>query len=259
MNSISLLQDDFLSTKSAADRKVLGQFFTGAVVSGYMATLVDLDNKGHVRLLDAGAGAGMLTASVAKHCLESGCTSVHAALYELDEHVIPELEKTMDVITSLFNENNAKFTYEVKNEDFILARPDKDKSIQPYDVAVINPPYFKYSVKESSYAKATSDLYKGDPNIYASFMAVVLSSLSEHGQMVTISPRSFTNGLYFKGFRKYLLAESCLNLIHIFKSRDKVFRDKNSSVLQENIICKFVKGESNDYITVRSSTCDATI
>lgn len=104
-----------------------------------------------------------------------------------------------------------------------------------------------------------ADLYQGDPNIYASFMAVVIACMRDSGQMITITPRSFTNGLYFRGFRAYLLTQAALELIHIFKHRDKVFKNGDSSVLQENIICRFAKGKTADTITIRSSDCDASI
>ncbi len=124
---------------------------------------------------------------------------------------------------------------------------------------MINPPYFKYSVADSPYAKVAADLFHGDPNIYASFMAVVMACVKDGGQMVTITPRSFSSGLYFKGFRSYLLTESVLDLIHIFKHRDKVFKDDDSAVLQENIICRFIKGKDRKAVTVRSSDCDTSI
>jgi adenine-specific DNA-methyltransferase len=237
----------------------LGQFFTGSVVSDYMASLVVKPKNKTIRILDAGAGTGMLAASTALYCLSMGCKTVHAVLYELDSEAIASLKQTLNIVQCLFCEQLGTFTYEICCEDFVIARPDKEKTVQPFDISVINPPYFKYSAKDSPYAKVVADLYHGDPNIYASFMAVVMACMKAGGQMVTITPRSFTNGLYFKGFREYLLTESALSLIHIFKHRDKVFNNDDSVVLQENIICYFVKGSNADTITVRSSNCDASI
>ncbi len=259
MDEIIGLQSDFLGGKSLGNRKALGQFFTGAIISDYMASLVKVPAKKSIRILDAGAGTGILSASTALHCLYSGCKSVHAVLYELDKDALPHLTQTLKIIQNTFAQERAFFTYEIHCEDFVLARPDKDEDIEPFDISVINPPYFKYNVKESPYAKAAADLYRGDPNIYASFMGIVMACLNENGQMVAISPRSFTNGLYFKGFRSYLLEESALSLIHIFKHRDKVFKNSGSSVLQENIICRFRKGKSAQAITIRSSDCDENI
>lgn len=255
--NIATIQRDFLSAKPLAVRKSLGQFFTGTVVADYMASLISKPESKVVRLLDAGAGAGILTASAAIRCLDLGCQSVHAVLYELDQTVIPNLEETLEIIQETFQERRATFTYEIYCEDFVLAR--SDKALQAFDIAVINPPYFKYSAKGSPYAKAAGDLYRGDPNIYASFLAIVMASMGAGGQMVTITPRSFTNGLYFKGFRSYLLTESSLELIHVFKHRDKVFKNEESEVLQENVICRFVKGKSQQAVTVRSSDCDASM
>ena len=212
-----------------------------------------------MRILDAGAGTGILTASTALRCLDLNCKTVHAVLYEVDSEAVPNLERTMNIVQNTFSYRNGAFSYEIHCKDFILARPDKDNNVQGFDISVINPPYFKYSVKDSPYAKATADLFHGDPNIYASFMAVVMASMNENGQMITITPRSFTNGLYFKGFRSYLLTLSALDLIHIFKHRNKVFKNDDSEVLQENIICRFIKGENQKMVTVRSSDCDANI
>lgn len=259
MEDIVAIQSEFLSIKSMAERKTLGQFFTGSIVSDYMASLVSKPMGDNVRILDAGAGTGILTASTALHCMDLGCRSVHAVLYELDKDAVTSLDQTLKITQSIFEQQRAVFTYEIHIEDFVFARPDKDNGIRPFDIAVINPPYFKYSVKESPYAKAASDLYRGDPNIYALFMSIVMASMNDRGQMISISPRSFTNGLYFKGFRSYLLAQAYLELIHIFKHRGKVFKNNGSAVLQENIICKFVKGQVSEKITIRSSDCDVSI
>jgi adenine-specific DNA-methyltransferase len=253
------LQSGFLSNKPMSVRKSLGQYFTGELVANYMASLVKKPHSETVKILDAGAGTGILTLATAFRCLHLGCKSVHATLYELDQEALPYLEQTLAYATQAFEQRGGHFTFEIRNSDFVLARDDIHDSRNRYDISVINPPYFKYSAKTSPYAKKTSDLYRGDPNIYASFMAIVVSSMKDGGQVVTITPRSFTNGLYFKGLRNYLLTHSCLDLVHIFKLRDKVFKNSDSAVLQENIICRFVKAKKQGPITVRSSDCDVSI
>lgn len=256
LESIVKLQSEYLESKTDENKKRLGQFFTGAQVADYMASLVSIPKLKEVRILDAGAGAGILTVACVLRCIEFGCKEIHAVLYELDSEAISYTNKTMKLVSELCTPK-CKFTYEVINQDFVLSRPDTDSRIMPFDVSIINPPYFKYNVKTSLYRKATLDLYKGNPNIYASFIAVVLASLKKNGQMVVISPRSFTNGLYFKGFRRFLNDFSSLERIHIFVSRNKIFKD--SKVLQENIICKFVKREQSKSIEISTSQCNVDI
>lgn len=255
-NDMISLQSALLLSKSLQERKTLGQFFTSPVIADYMASMLHKPEGSHLSILDAGAGIGILTAASAMKLVELGCNAVHAVLYELDSSIIPHLNQTMKVVESLYQSKKGKFTFEVRNSDFVHDRPDKTES---FDVSVINPPYFKYNVKTSPYAKAVSDLYSGDPNIYASFMAIVASSLNEGGQMVAITPRSFTNGLYFKNFRDYLLSITAIELIHIFKHRDRVFKNDADKVLQENIICKFVKAVSYEAVEVRASDCDSSL
>ncbi len=252
LNRNAVEQLSFFDLKSRSQSKELGQFFTEPKTAAYMASMLHaVGNVELLKILDAGAGEGVLTASAARRCLELGQRRVHAVLFELDKDVLPTLEDNMARLVGLVGKNGGKFSYEILNEDFLLSRPDKLE--RRYHVSIINPPYFKYNSKNSVYSGATADLFTGNPNIYASFMALVAACLAPEGQMVAIVPRSFTNGLYFKGFRSYLLSQMSLECVHIFRSRNRLF--KNMGVLQENIICKFVKSKQQSMIEIRSSTC----
>jgi adenine-specific DNA-methyltransferase len=74
--------------KPKAIRKELGQYFTGSMVADYMASLIVPVNAPVVRILDAGAGTGVLALAAALRCLELGHECVHAVLYEIDEEIL---------------------------------------------------------------------------------------------------------------------------------------------------------------------------
>lgn len=245
-------QAALVADRCSAVRKDLGQYFTPPEVASYMAEQLRLPEKpdsAPIRVLDAGAGAGMLSVAVAWRLCELGVKAVHVDAFEIDEFVVPLLDENYKAAAKALRERGCRFTYELLEEDFVLSRPDQNG--RRYDIASINPPYFKYNSHSSPYANATADLYVGNPNIYASFMAITCASLKPEGQMVAIVPRSFANGLYFKGFRKYLTAEYSLERFHVFRSRKDVFRE--SKVLQENVICKVVRRKQSPEIEVRTS------
>lgn len=250
IESVAIAQSSYLASKPETARKELGQYFTGSAVADYMASMIQPVNVPTVRILDAGAGTGILTISAAMRCLTMGNLQVHAVLYEIDEDAAAHLALNMRRVARIFKEQGGRFTFDIQHEDFVLSRPDRTE--EPFHVSSINPPYFKYNSENSPYAGATADLYKGNPNIYASFMAVVAACLAPKGQMVAIVPRSFTNGLYFKGFRHYLNRTMSLEKIHIFRARNQVFREL--AVLQENVICAFQKRRQGASIEVRAST-----
>ena len=76
------------------------------------------------------------------------------------------------------------------------------------------------------------DVVHGQPNIYAFFLAAAAQMLKPGGELVAITPRSFCNGLYFRGFRHWFFERMALDRIHLFESRTEAFRD----VLQESLI-----------------------
>ena len=85
-------------TESAARRRQgeLGQFLTPSPVADFMASLFGPFPE-TVRLLDAGAGAGALTAAFVSRLCEkkNGVRTVEATLYELDPLIQDALSETM--------------------------------------------------------------------------------------------------------------------------------------------------------------------
>src|SRR5207302_7584678 len=104
---------------------------------------------------------------------------------------------------------------------------------RPFDLAILNPPYFKINQKDQR-ARMVKDIAQGRTNMYTMFMSLAASSLRAGGRFVSITPRSFSSGAYFKHFRHQFFSTIIPELIHIFDSRRSAFEDAN--VLQENII-----------------------
>ena len=255
LRKIEKAQFTYASSKDDGHFKQMGQYFTDIEIAQYMASLAPLPTKKDVKILDAGAGAGILTAALIERLTEASPSKITAVLYEIDSSVIPVLKNSMDLAAEYCESKGIAFSYEIRNKDFVLERPDIKN--ERYDYSSINPPYFKYSAKDSVYSDATQDLFKGNPNIYASFLAIVINSLGPDGHAIAITPRSFANGLYFKDFRRFLVSNSCLQEVHVFKSRNMVFKKK--SVLQENVICHFSKADQNERIKIHISKCSMDI
>jgi hypothetical protein len=92
-------------------------------------------------------------------------------------------------------------------------------------------------------------------NLYSAFVALSVAMLAPGGQLVAIIPRSFCNGPYYKPFREFILRHASIISIHLFKSRNKAFKEDN--VLQENIILMLERDTPQGNISVSTSTDDS--
>ncbi|MCI5130508.1 MAG: hypothetical protein D3904_03060 [Candidatus Electrothrix sp. EH2] len=59
--------------------------------------MIQKPESNQLRLLDAGAGTGILTVSAALQCLNFGAGTVDAVLYELDSKAVPSLDNNGSV------------------------------------------------------------------------------------------------------------------------------------------------------------------
>jgi adenine-specific DNA-methyltransferase len=254
------LQTKYERLTSLDDRKKKGQFFTPAEVCRFMAGLFSPKPKAIFRLLDPGAGVGSLTAAVCDRFLNlraPGHLEIH--LFENDDEVLPFLRKTLTHCAEKLSEHGHSMTHEIHVKDFILDAAstvfgapslfDDPYELGEFDGVIMNPPYFKVS-KASPYARVMEDVVHGQPNIYAFFLAAASQMLRPGGELVAITPRSFCNGLYFRGFRHWFFEKMALDRIHLFESRTETFRD----VLQESLITASHRlGEPSSSVTVSTS------
>jgi adenine-specific DNA-methyltransferase len=212
-----------------------------------------------VRLLDAGAGAGSLTAAFVSRCCEQrdGVRAIEATLYELDGAILDALATTMRECERLCSKAGIRFNFTIHPADFIQEMSsrlagDLFGSAPPgFDAAIVNPPYRKINT-DSAERRALRFVGVETSNLYTGFIALIQRLLVPGGQLVGITPRSFCNGPYFRPFREDFLSQLELRRLHVFESRQAAFRD--DSVLQENIIFHAVKGRNQPLKMVISSS-----
>ena len=237
-------------------RSDLGQFMTPASVAMFIAGMFD-KLPSNIRLLDAGAGVGSLTAAFVREACsrDTPPKSIDVTVFEIDALLGQYLAKTMAACADECNNTGVKFSYRIIPEDYILhsAAPllTELSTLHQYDCAILNPPYAKIS-SSSKCRKALRQMGIETSNLYTAFVAVALTQLNTKGQLVAITPRSFCNGSYFEPFRRFLLERAELRKVHVYVSRKQAFKDDD--VLQENIIYQLVKSSSKPQTVSVSSS-----
>jgi adenine-specific DNA-methyltransferase len=227
-------------------QRELGQFLTPDPMAEFMASLFEI-HRNEVHLLDAGAGAGALSAAlVGRLCREPRKPRrISITAYEIDATQIEPLQARLNGCRRECEGASISFSATVLNEDFIaaavpMARDDLFASESPrFNAAIINPPYRKIRSDSSTRLLLRSAGIETG-NLYSGFVALVTRLLEKDGELVAITPRSFCNGPYFKPFREDFLEAMSLRRLHVFGSRSAAF--SGDAVLQENIIFHAVKG-----------------
>lgn len=232
-----------LAAMDPAEQAALGQYFTPYQAALIIAGLPRVPQTDAIRVLDPGAGSGMLTVALVDRIrAERPGVPIEVTAVEVDETLRPALRETLSDIEALGN-----VTTTLIGEDFLtwaLASDDR------FDLVIQNPPYAKLqtgSAQQNLLRAAGIDV----PNIYAAFLALGVRLLAGNGQQVAITPRSWMNGTYYSRFRREFVDTVGIDGIHAFESRSKVFGD--TGVLQEAIVVSVTRGERPDAVQVYTS------
>lgn len=245
LNEVIASTKSFVETMPKAQRKEYGQFFTTELTARFMSQLFAFDiNNPEIKILDAGAGTGILSAALVEKLIESGYEGrIHLVCYENDNVVLPVLYENLDRLRREYN-----IIYEVRQENYLTTPSRQEK----FDYIIGNPPYKKIG-KDDPEAKALPHVCHGAPNLYFLFWTRAIETLRDGHEMVYIIPRSWTSGAYFAKFREYLFSNCVITHLHLFASRDKVFGGE--SVLQETIIVKVKKSTTRpETVQITSSS-----
>jgi adenine-specific DNA-methyltransferase len=240
------LRAKFFARAESKHQKDFAQYLTPPHVADLMADMFCTRSK-QIRLLDAGAGMGILSAAFVRSQLQRKVPPkrIDITAYELDAALIQGLEETYAACRIACERRGVAFTATVHHADFIAAASEMQRrdffSAEPplFDAAIVNPPYGKLSTGSAGY-RLLQAVGMETTNLYSAFLNLIMGLLCPHGELVAITPRSFCNGPYFKPFRLRLINEMSLRRVHVFESRSAAF--KHDSVLQENVIIHAVRG-----------------
>lgn len=169
----------------------LGQFLTPGPVAHFMASLF-AESSGEVRLLDAGAGAGSLTAAFLDRW---GKEEVSVTAYEIDGTVASQLK---DALSRYGN----RCQVSVVERDFIqeaVYHIQLGSSKNGFTHAILNPPYRKIN-SHSLHRALLRAVGLETVNLYTAFVGLAVELMSEGGEMVAIIPRSFVTDFIISRF-----------------------------------------------------------
>lgn len=232
-----------LAGMDPSQQAALGQYFTPDRAALIIAGMPRVPHASTIRVLDPGAGNGMLTAALVDRLVaERPDVKIQVTAIEIDAALRPTLRQTLDDLEAL-----GSVTTELLEQDFLawgLSTNDR------FDLVIQNPPYAKLqtgSPRQNLLRAAGIDV----PNIYAAFLALGVRLLVDGGQQVAITPRSWMNGTYYSRFRHEFVRSAGIDAIHTFESRSKVFGD--TGVLQEAIVVSATRNRHPAEVTVFTS------
>lgn len=232
-----------LASIDAESRAQRGQYFTPRSVARIIAGLFRVPESRSIRVLDPGAGSGILSAALVDRLrIECPDAEVHIVAVENDPHLYPALSEMLAELGVVEG-----VTTELIDADFLPWALSTDER---FDIVIQNPPYAKLrSGSEAQWLLRENGIQV--PNVYAAFLALGLRLLVPGGQQVAITPRSWMNGTYYSDFRHAFVREAGIDAIYTFESRSRVFGDLG--VLQESIIVAATRGTFPDKVLVQAS------
>lgn len=230
----------YLSERTREERRQYEGSFTDPRTARFMAGLFSVpEGAKKISVLDAGAGAGMLSVAAAMRLEEEeSVEEVELVCYETDPGLLRLLRENL---REWSYRSKKKTTVRILAENYITSQyldvncllgsnPDPEK----FDFVIMDPPRMKIP-KDAPEATAMPEICHGAPNLYFIFAAMAMFNLRKEGQLVCRMPRSWTSGAYFARFRQYFLTEGKPEQIHLTVSRNEVF-DRENFVAESMIL-----------------------
>src|SRR4029077_2977654 len=229
---VEVRQDILAGTLDQSRRSQLGQFFTPALTARFIASMLDVPEKKSIRVLDPGAGVGILGAAGVVQLVahRSRLENIELISYELDVRLDEDLRKTLIACRRLARSVGVELSWELRAKDYVADVGEffDEDGREQFDAIIMNPPYRK--IRTDSDERAVLEaIGLRVSNLYTAFLALSVAQLEPGGVLAAITPRSFANGLYHEPFRRFFFDRIGVERLHVFESRGEVFA--NAEVL----------------------------
>ena len=198
-------------------RKSLGQYFTPRSIIKVLLSKLP-NTKNNPKVLDPGCGTGefLITAKKYFRNPELHGWDIDKKLINVTKQVVPKAR--LKNIDALLNQDYGKF-------DFVIG----------------NPPYYEFTPPETI-KKKFREIINGRVNIFSLFIYQGIKWLKKGGYLAYVVPPSMNNGAYFLKLRKFIVANSNIEYLHILDD-PKIFHNALQSTML--LILKKSKNKGN--------------
>ena len=243
------------------DKVRLGRFFTKRDTAAMMADMIALPTTSVVRVLDPGAGTGILSAAVVERLCQSGtCSEIRLVCYENDARYLPRLKDNLERLRRRCRRfYKVRLAASVLEENFVLAGRESymislmAKDAPTYDIVIMNPPS-ELLPPDSPEAMCTPDLFSGSVDLCYLFLAMAESALAPGGQLVALLPTVFATSPQLSKLRNFLFSQNTPTHLHLFTT------GKPAKPLKKNmVLClRHTPPAKTDVLHMSSSSDDGT-
>ena len=229
----------------------IGRFFCKRETARQMAEAFTFVSRYSVRVLDAGAGTGILSAALIEAiCKSGGASEIYLTCYENDSLYLPRLRDNLERIR-----RRARHDYRVKvrltilDADFLTSSHPEDEK---YDYIIMNPP------RDLTDRADLKGLY---PDLFTAaslplpclFTRMAAGLLAPDGQLVTVLPLSSATAVSLAAFRRDLFRLAAPEQIFLYA------RPKDTSPLRPVLCLKLREGATPpENVRLHLSTDDGT-
>ncbi len=233
----------------ASDRIRLGRYFTDKNTAATMAASLCIPEKETLRVLDPGAGTGILSAAIIEEiCQAGGVFRIELTAYENDPRFLPMLRDNLERIRKKCRHDyGVRLVADVREEDFFVAgrgieEPPAEGEGR-YDLILAAPPTGRPA--PGSPAKDVMDrLCPRGTDVSFIFSECAAALLAPDGQMSVRLPASFANGANAAPVRRRLFGFAPL----IFLSLSADAEGK----MKKDLFCSVRRGELPEEVEVRA-------
>lgn len=239
MLSMAVRNTNKLIREYSREEKIrLGRFFTKRDTAALMAGMPDLPDTPTVRVLDPGAGTGILSAAIIERLCQSGtCKEIRLTCYENDVRFLPRLRDNLERLRRRCRRfYKVRLAANVLEENYILAGRENytislySKEAEVYDLILMNPPT-ELLPQNSPEMMCVTDLFGGATDLCYLFLAMAESSLAPGGQLVALLPTVFATSPQLSKLRNFLFSQNTPTHLHLFTTGNTAKPLKKNMVL----------------------------
>ncbi len=235
--------------------KRIGNRFTKKSMARLLASFSDYAERQTVRLLDAGAGTGILTAAAVEAMAEAGVKEIYADLYEIEPSYLPILETNMRrVRRKCHHDYKVRFRFRIISEDFLAAYAEERGENERYDYVFLAPDDTIMDKNDPSVSAYRTSFSVPVSRAYYFFDAA-LRALKDDGELIAVMPVAFATADLPEKLRAKMFSECTLMRIQLFSEKDKI-RDTSGTTrdrLRSDMILHLRRGASPAEITMAGS------